>query len=57
MDAQKSGIRGENEMQNLHYSNKKCIFVRKGLCKFKVTKYGTGNVGGGKHDDGKGCKI
>ena len=26
MDSEKTRLRGENEMQNLHYCNKKCIF-------------------------------
>ena len=28
MDSEKTGLRGENEMQNLHYCNKKCIFTQ-----------------------------
>ena len=32
MNSGKTGIRGENEMQILHYCNKNCIFGLRGLC-------------------------
>jgi len=39
MEAKKSGLRGENEMRNLHYCNKECIFTY-GVLRGKTPVYG-----------------
>ena len=52
MDPQKTSIRGENEMQNLHFSIIKCIFAQEDeVCQHKAPAWGINGKISGLHRD------